>query len=206
MNTCYTKNPDPKAQARAYAELLDVLGVGKVYVLGTSAGGTVAIRFALDYQDRTEGLILYSSASPLTEKPETYKDYQGPPEFLNNDFAMWLFRPLFQPLMGMGSDTVYSMLPLGERRAGMKIDATVTNIDMARNFERYPIEELQVPTLIIAAKDDKLSDFHAMEKVVPRFPECTFISFESGGHLLVGHEDEIQEELDAFIDFSQEKP
>lgn len=201
MNTCYTKNPDPKAQARAYAELLDVLGVGKVYVLGTSAGGTVAIRFALDYPDRTEGLILYSSASPLTEKPETYKDYQGPQEFLNNDFAMWLFRPLFQPLMGMESDTVYSMLPLGERRAGMKIDATVTNIDMARNFERYPIEELQVPALIIAAKDDKLSDFNAMEKVVPRFPECTFISFESGGHLLVGHEDEIQEELDAFIDF-----
>lgn len=54
----------------------DVLGKGtpeeqcKAYIVGTSAGGTVAIRFALDYPNRCKGLILYSSAMPETEKPK----------------------------------------------------------------------------------------------------------------------------------------
>ena len=48
----------PAEQAAAYVELLDKLGVDKAYLLATSAGGSVAIRFALDYPHRTKGLIL----------------------------------------------------------------------------------------------------------------------------------------------------
>jgi type II secretory pathway pseudopilin PulG len=51
----------PAEQAAAYVELLDELGIEKVYLLGTSAGGTIAIRFALDYPERTKGLILFCS-------------------------------------------------------------------------------------------------------------------------------------------------
>ena len=57
------------AQTAAYVELLDKLGIDKVYLLATSAGGSVAIRFALDYPQRTKGLILYCSAMPPVEKP-----------------------------------------------------------------------------------------------------------------------------------------
>ena len=49
-------------QAAALLELLDTLNIEKVYVLGASAGGTPAIRFALDYPERASGLILLSSA------------------------------------------------------------------------------------------------------------------------------------------------
>ncbi|MDY5861658.1 alpha/beta fold hydrolase, partial [Agathobacter sp.] len=38
----------PAKQAEAYVELLDKLGIDKVYLLATSAGGSIAIRFALD--------------------------------------------------------------------------------------------------------------------------------------------------------------
>ena len=54
----------PAEQAIAYAELLDRLGIDKVYLLATSAGGSIAIRFALDYPERTKGLILYCSDLP----------------------------------------------------------------------------------------------------------------------------------------------
>jgi len=74
-------NPTPQEQAKAFVELLDNLGIDKVYLLATSAGGTVAIRFALDYPERTKGLILYSTAAPLIDKPESYQEYQGPPSF-----------------------------------------------------------------------------------------------------------------------------
>jgi pimeloyl-ACP methyl ester carboxylesterase len=189
----------PADQAKAYVELLDRLGIDKVYLLATSAGGSVAIRFALDYPERTKGLILYSSAMPYTEKPDNYPEYAGPPAFLCNDFAMYLMSPLFEPMMGMEPSTIYTMLPVDERRDGVVLDASVTNIDMARNYDDYHVEDLQVPTLVIHAKDDKLASYADAEKAFGRFPNCTFISFESGGHLMEGHSEEIKEAVTAFI-------
>jgi pimeloyl-ACP methyl ester carboxylesterase len=188
----------PAEQAAAYVELLDALGIEKIYLLGTSAGGTVAIRFALDYPERTKGLILFSSAMPYPEKPEEYIEYAGPPKALCNDYPMFLISPLFEPIMGMEPSTIYGMLPIGERKDGVVIDASITTPDMARNYDGYPIESLQVPTLILHAKDDKLASYAQMEKAVYRFPNCTFIPFETGGHMMVGHSEEIQRALSDF--------
>lgn len=188
----------PDKQATAYVELLDQLGIDKVYLLATSAGGSVAIRFALDYPERTKGLILYCSAMPLTEKPEKVAQYVGPPAFLCNDIGMFLISPLFEPIMGMEPSTIYSMLPIKDRKAGVILDASVTNPDMARNYDEYLVESLQVPTLILHAKDDKLASYADTEKAVKRFPNCTFVSFESGGHLMKGHGEEIKEAVSKF--------
>ena len=192
-------NGTPAEQAEAYAELLDKLGIDQVYVLSTSAGGSAAIRFALDYPDRTKGLILYCSAMPLTERPEKYAEYAGPPEFLCNDYAMFLMSPLFGPIMGMDPSTIYSMMPVSERKAGVVLDAAVTNPDMARNFDSYDIENLQVPVLILHAKDDKLASYDDTVNALTRFPDYTFIAFEDGGHLMAGHEDEVYEAVENFI-------
>lgn len=183
----------PAEQTTAYVELLDELGIDKVYLLATSAGGSVAIRFALDYPERTNGLILYCSAMPYKEKPKSFPEYAGPPAFLCNDFAMFLISPLFEPIMGMESSTIYSMLPVSDRKAGIILDASVTNLDMAKSFDNYFIESLQVPTLVFHAKDDKLANYEDTINAINRFPNCTFIPFETGGHLMVGHEKEIKE-------------
>ncbi|MEK4511427.1 alpha/beta fold hydrolase [Paenibacillus sp. FSL K6-2524] len=204
LDSASPQDPSPKAQASAYIELLDQLGIDKVFILGTSAGGTIAIRFALDYPERTRGLILYSSAAPFLEKPESYSEYSGPPSFMCNDFPMWLLRPLFKPLMGMEQDTIYSMLPVSRRHDGMVMDASITNPDMARNFDQYPIEDLQVPSLILQSKDDALASYEQISKSLSRFPISTFISFEDGGHLMVGHERELAEAFDEFIRNSKE--
>ena len=188
----------PQEQVESYVELLDQLKIDKVYLLATSAGGTVAIRFALDYPERTKGLILYCSAPPLMQKPDTYIKYQGPPPFLCNNYMMFLISPLFEPIMGMEESTIYSMLPINKRFLGVKIDASITNPDMAKNYEQYKIEDLQVPTLILHAKDDRLASYIDMKQAVSRFPNCTFMSFETGGHLMAGHAEEINQALSAF--------
>ncbi len=193
------KNGTPAEQATAYIELLDKLGIDKVYLLATSAGGSVAIRFALDYPERTKGLILYCSAMPYAEKPEKYAEYAGPPAFLCNNFAMFLISPLFEPIMGMEPSTIYSMLPVENRKDGVILDASITNPDMARDFDNYQIESLQVPSLILHAKDDKLASYEDTQNVLSRFPNCTFISFETGGHLMAGHSQEIENAVSEFI-------
>ena len=189
----------PSEQAEAYVELLDRLGINQVYVLSTSAGGSVAIRFALDYPERTKGLILYCSAMPLTEKPEKYAEYAGPPGFLCNNYAMFLMRPMFGPIMGMDPSTIYSMLPISERKAGVVLDAAVTNPDMVRNYESYDIENLQVPVLILHAKDDKLASYEGAVNASARFPEYIFVAFEDGGHLMAGHEAEVHKAVTDFV-------
>ncbi|MDD6233105.1 MAG: alpha/beta hydrolase [Frisingicoccus sp.] len=189
----------PSEQAEAYVELLDRLGINQVYVLSTSAGGSVAIRFALDYPERTKGLILYCSAMPLTEKPEKYSEYAGPPEFLCNNYAMFLMRPVFGPVMGMDPSMIYSMMPVSERKAGVVLDAAVTNPDMARNYESYAIENLKVPVLILHAKDDKLASYESAVNASVRFPEYIFVSFEEGGHLMAGHEAEVHKAVTDFV-------
>ena len=189
----------PAEQAAAYVELLDHLGIERVYVLGTSAGGTVAIRFALDYPQRTSGLILYCSAAPPAEKPQTYTAYQAPPPFLSNDYPMFLISPLFRPIMGMDPDTIHSMMPISQRKVGVDIDGALTNPNMARNYDDYPIEALQVPTLIFHARDDQVASYEAIAQAARRFPDHSFISFDTGGHMMEGHGEEIRRALAAFV-------
>ena len=150
------------------------------------------------YNAQTAALS-YGDGTPV-EKPEKYVEYAGPPAFLCNDYAMFLLSPIFEPIMGMEPSTIYSMLPVNDRKDGVILDASVTNPDMARNFGDYPIEDFQVPTLIFHAKDDKLASYADTERGVSRFPNCTFISFESGGHLLTGHGEEIKKAVSDFVE------
>lgn len=189
----------PKAQADAFAEFLDFLDIDSVFVLAVSAGGTPAIRFALDYPERVKGLILFCSAMPPTQEPERCQQYQAPPKALMSDFAMYLISPLFEPLMGLPPSTVEDIQPISERKAGAILDGEQTNPDMERHFDLYPIESLKMPILIFHAKDDSVASFEKTRLAVPRFPNCTFIAFEDGGHMMAGHEQEIKEAIDHFL-------
>ena len=142
-------------QSTALIELLDTLNIEKVYVLGASAGGTPAIRFALDYPERDSGLILLSSAPVWDKKPQKLPGRMGPASVVNRNYLMWLLSPFFQPIFGLPSNTIYGMLPLRERRAGIDIDATITNPDMAVHYEHYPVETLKPLVLLLHTKEDR---------------------------------------------------
>lgn len=191
----------PSEQVDAYIELLDHLGIDHVHVLGTSAGGTVAIRFALDHPERTQGLLLYSSAPVLPEKPAEFVEYQAPPKPVVNNYTMQLFAPLFRPVFGMDPETLETMVPIDQRAAGVDLDGAITNPDMARNYDAYPVERLEVPTLILHAKDDPVVEFAGVEAGAHRFPKATttLVFFESGGHMMVGNDAQMEEALDAFF-------
>lgn len=189
----------PADQAAANVELLDHLVIDTVFVLGASGGGTAAIRFALDHPERTKGLILVSSAMPYPEKPRDVPEYAGPPEFLCNAPALYLFSPFFPVAMSMPRSTIHTMFPVAERRRGVLLDASVANPDMARNFEEYPIETLQVPVLVLQAKDDALVKYERAVEALPRFSQVDFVPFESGGHLRVGHAADVTRAIADFI-------
>ena len=193
----------PKEQAAAYVELLDYLGIDQVFILGTSAGGTPAIRFALDYPERVKGLILYCSAMPVTVKPEKFLEYQAAPEPFLSDYAMYLISPLMPSMFGMSASTVRTIQPIADRKTGVLLDGKLTNPDMERNFDQYPIETLKVPVLILHSEDDPVASFEKVRNAQHRFPNRTLVSFSDGGHMMVGHSAEIDKALDDFINQNQ---
>ena len=199
--------PTPGNQARAFVELLDRLDVEEVFVITTSAGGAAGIKMAIEYPERVKGLVLLSSGMPTTPKsPDEVSGAAGPPGPLVNDFPMWFVITHFGFAMDrmMASDVPDSfyktMLPVRPRKLGVKNDESVTNLDMAVSYDDYPVEELSLPILVVHAKDDPLARFDEVEKFIARVQPRTAI-FETGGHLITGHEYGVSR---AIIDFIEE--
>ncbi len=203
------ENPTPENQARVFEELLDELGIKQTYILTTSAGGTAGLRFALDYPDRVKGLILLSSGVPDQKRtPEEIKKLgmMGPPDLLVNDFPMWFsmkyFGFVFNSMMGsnVSGGTLYeTMLPVSPRRQGVIADTKITNTYMSLHYEDYPLEKLKMPILIVHAKDDPMAQYELIEKTLSRIKAETAI-FETGGHTIDGHGEEVKEAIVNFIE------
>ena len=197
------ENATIEMQVEAFVELLDYLKLDKVYMLTTSAGGTCAIKFALQHPERLKGLIMYSSGVPrypATENPEKKKKYAGPPSAFCNDFAMWFWSPLFKPLMGMDSKALKLILPLKQRKTGIIFDGKVSNTDMSNYPVEYNLSNIEVPVLIIHSKDDKLADFEKVEPWISVIKDCTFVPLETGGHMMEGNHDLVEQAVCQFIE------
>lgn len=192
-------NANVDMQVETYIELLNQLGINKCYILATSAGGAIAIKFALSHPERTKGLILYCSSYPNISKPTKVMKYAGPPSLFLNDIMMWLISPLFKPIMGMDKNTLKEIIPLKERKKGIVFDSKESNVVMAKNYQEYDLKKLKVPLLSIHSKDDKLANYMVAEVWSNKVKNSTLLLFENGGHLMNGHSDEIYNALCNFI-------
>ena len=178
-------------------------------IIGTSAGGAPAIRFALDYPDRTRGLVLIGSTAPI-DRP--VKGPMGPPHTILRDSVFWIlvrYAPwAFHKLFGIDradyaaapskarrrvDDLLDTLVPVEPRKLGVHNDERVTNTAMRERHDEYDLETLAVPTLVIHAEDDSLASFEDVEQMVDQIPDVEFRRYETGGHLVFGHGDEIRQ-------------
>ena len=195
------ENATVDMQVEAFVELLDELGIEKTFVTATSAGGTIAQRFALLHPERCKGLILYCSGYPAAEKPtEPSSGMTGPPAAFCNDLAMWLISPFFKPLMGMDRDIITQIMPMKERKAGIVFDGDVVNRDHTDNYDNYDLRNIKVPVLIIHSEDDKLANPEKAKYWSNEIPGCSSVFFSGGGHLMSGNSEEIDHVLDEFVE------
>lgn len=80
----------PARQADAISEALDVMGVGRVVVVGHSWSGSLATNLALDHPSHVAGLVLLSPAT---------HPYPGGASWYNNAAATPVIGPLFAALI-----------------------------------------------------------------------------------------------------------
>jgi len=205
--------PSAKLQAKAYKDLLDFLGIDSVFIFGNSAGGTSAIHFAIDYPEKSKGLILVSSAVPWNEKALPPKLFMK--AVFGSDFLYWATLKLFGKNMiqmfvpksiykqlsktkrkSLISDIMFSGLPITNRTKGVLFDTYDSNPSIDKGLA---FESINLPTLIIHAIDDPSPPFEGARRISIKISNSELLPFETGGHLILNHEEEIKRDIHNFV-------
>jgi len=208
------------AQARAHACLLDALGIDRAAVLGASAGAPSAMQFAILYPERTTHLVLLVPAT-YVPRPGNAPPLKTPAGLqflfdtaLDSDFALWA---LMRGAPSVAIRTILAtppevaarasaaerarvdrilehILPVSARRLGLVNDAAVVS-----SLTRYELERIRAPLLVISAPDDRFGTWEGARYTAEQVPGARFVGHANGGHLLVGHEDEVAADIAALL-------
>lgn len=218
LGTPLPADASPQAQADAHACLLDALNVPRAAVLGASAGALSAMQLAIRHPDRVSALVLLV---PLAYKPATASASPPSPlaekvllSLIGSDFIFWtamhvardqvIARVLATPpaLVAAASPAeqarvnamVDSILPVSARAEGLRNETRI-----ATRLVPYALEAIRAPTLLISARDDGYGTYAGAGYTASRIANAKFIGFEQGGHLWVGHHDEVMRAVVAHL-------
>jgi len=217
----YLRSPMPSdastaAQADAFSELLDTLGIERIAVVAVSGGVPPALKFAERYPQRTAALVLISSA-PYTPFTAAEQDLPVPAWvyqlLFSSNFPYWALQKvapsslaaiydvtptLREQLTPEDAASVEAMVdafqPVTRRTAGVANEGAAIDPDA-----RYALETITAPTLVIHARDDGINPFAVGARTAERIPGAEFMVLNSGGHLSLGHRAEIQARVKAFL-------
>jgi pimeloyl-ACP methyl ester carboxylesterase len=210
LKSSISDSPSPERQADVYKELMDYLCIDHVFIFGNSAGGTSAIHFAIRHPQQCQGLILVSSNAPL-DTPTGH-----PPKFIfQSNFLYWLGMKLMgkwmlsmfvsqavidklpqNELNRIIQAIYFSALPVTKRSKGIEFDLFTSNPSITNNV---PFEKITSPTLIINAIDDPATRIEGARTLSRNIQHSSLVTFETGGHLLLGQEDNIKQKIRDFI-------
>ena len=172
----------PQDFAADLAAFMDTLKLGPAVVVGHSMGSYIAQRFALDYPDRTLGLVLMGSFTTARGNPVVLDLWHSvvstlmdpiDPSFVLEFQRSTLARPVPQTLL----DTVV--------QESLKVPARVWKAAFAALLETDFSGELgaiNAPTLIIWGEQDVFFRRREQEALMAAIPGAQFIAYAGAGH------------------------
>jgi pimeloyl-ACP methyl ester carboxylesterase len=207
-------------QADAFAELLNTLDVKEAFIFGGSAGALSATEFAIRYPHRCRALVLLVPAAYApTRKPNTSGTESPMAQMLVNamlgsDFIFWVGTRFFpdtmtktilatDPALVHAADakeqarvraTLAHILPITPRARGLLFDGHTAGAP-----EPQALEEITCPVLTVSTRDDLYGTSDPAEYIAGRVRNGRAIVYPTGGHLWVGHEDDVWQEIRAFL-------
>jgi pimeloyl-ACP methyl ester carboxylesterase len=217
LRSAFPDDASPAHQADTLVDLLDHLGVDRLPVLGGSAGALTAADFALRHPDRCSHLGLLVPAANLTRRdPVEFTALQrlAVGAVLGSDFAFWSLSRLLPGQMIrtlLATDpALLETVPAEERFRAQtildqifpidrKIDGLRTDGFWAGTPSPTAYERIAVPTLILSCEDDLFGTAATARLLAERIAGSELSVYPTGGHIWLGHDDDIADRMAAFI-------
>lgn len=217
LGSAFPDDASPVHQADALVDLLDHLGIDRLPVVGGSAGALCAGEFALRHPDRCTHLGLLVPAANLTNRdPVEFTALQrlAVNTVLGSDFWFWalsrlspgqmtrtllatdpaLLGRISGPERGRASAILNQLFPISRKIDGLKTDGFWAGTPSPTAWNR-----IEVPTMILSCEDDLFGTAATARLLADRIPGARLTVFPDGGHIWLGHDDEIADLLAAFI-------
>lgn len=217
LGSAFPDDASPAHQADTLVELLDHLGIERLAVVGGSAGALTAAEFALRHPDRCSHLGLLVPAANLTNRdPVAFSALQrlAVNAVLGSDFWFWSLLRLAPGQMIrtlLATDpALLDRVPEAERQRAMTILNQIFPISRKANglqtdgfWAGTPTltahERIAAPTLILSCEDDLFGTAATARLLAERIPNAEITIYPTGGHIWLGHDDDVAERIASFI-------
>jgi pimeloyl-ACP methyl ester carboxylesterase len=208
--------PRRKASVEWLHLVLDALGLESVNLLGSSAGGTWAIWYALANPDRVRRLVLVGAPPALsaTTPPEPMRmvasiDPANPPQMpppsretvvasmaaMGEAETIVAYPDLLDAMVAAGRDATSGRARFDELKSLIAADGWQPDVQT----DLGELRSIATPTLLIWGRADPLGDTHVANLVADAIPDSRLELLDAGHGPWLGHPDAVANLTDVFV-------
>lgn len=174
-------------QVAIVKELLDVLKIDKVSIMGTSYGGSVALQFAIAYQDYIERMVLFNTVAKtnawLREIGDAWNHASGNPEAYYATTIPVIYSPAFYDRKAQWMEKRKKELTTTSFASKDFIDSMIRLTNSARDYDVCAsLREIKVPTLIIGSEQDHITPLEEQRYLAKEMVNAQLIILPDTGH------------------------
>jgi 2-hydroxy-6-oxonona-2,4-dienedioate hydrolase len=217
LKSAFPADASPSHQADVLVELLDYLGVSQIPIIGGSAGALAAAALAIRHPQRCSQLVLLVPAANLSGRdPVVFTPTQrfAASFVLGSDFGFWALSSLMPGLMirtllatdpalleraipeekQRASHILSGLMPISQKINGLRNDGFWSGAPTQLKFEN-----IKTPTLVLSCEDDLFGTAETSRMLAQRITGAKVIIYPRGGHIWLGHDEDIANEVSIFI-------
>lgn len=185
---------DLKSYSKILLDFFREAGWYRVFLVGHSMGGAIALQFALEHPDHLMGMSLLSTSASFSIKKEIVESFRSSK---TSELGREQIMNMIAPLKGQTT-----WFPSVKRSFKETRDSLIYADYRACNLfdVRSNIKEIQVPTQIFAPTNDSFVSYSSSSFLAKEIPGAELVSCFQNGHMVMLEDPQfVSQELFSFL-------